>query len=100
MVNEELKERFKDKRVFDEFALPLLKISNPTAHPLTLSTLLRAKWFEVMNTETAEDVDTCVASEEHQESSDKATKNPTYSRQVMKSNTKVSSRIKVNFNYF
>ena len=93
MVNEDLKERFKDKRVFDEFALPLLKISNPTAHPLTLSTLLRAKWFEVMNTETAED-------EKHQENSDKATKNPTYSRQVMKSNTKVSSSIKVNFNYF
>ena len=55
VVNEELKEKFKDKKVFDDYALPLLKSANPTAHPLTLSTLMRAKWFEVMNTETADE---------------------------------------------
>ena len=53
VVNEELKEQWKNKQVFDSYALPLLKLANPSAHPLTLSTLLRAKWFEVMNTETA-----------------------------------------------
>ena len=52
LVNQTLKERFKDKRKFDVFATPLLKIANPRAHPLILSTLLRAKWYEVMNTET------------------------------------------------
>ena len=52
VVNEELKEQWKNKQVFDSYALPLLKLANPSAHPLTLSTLLRAKWFEVMNTET------------------------------------------------
>ena len=51
-VNQSLQERFKDKRKFDVFATPLLKIANPRAHPLILSTLLRAKWYEVMNTET------------------------------------------------
>lgn len=54
VVNKELQEKFQNKAVFDEYALPLLKMANPTAHPLTLSTLLRAKWFEVMNTETLE----------------------------------------------
>ena len=53
LVNNTLKERFKDKRQFDNYATPLLRIANPGAHPLLLSTLLRAKWFEVMNTETA-----------------------------------------------
>ena len=53
MVNEELKEQWKNKQVFDSYALPLLQLANPSAHPLTLATLLRAKWFEVMNTETA-----------------------------------------------
>ena len=51
-VNQTLQERFKNKRKFDEYATPLLKIANPRVHPLILSTLLRAKWFEVMNTET------------------------------------------------
>ena len=51
-VNQTLKERFQDKRKFDDYATPLLKVANPRAHPLILSTLLRAKWFEVMNTET------------------------------------------------
>lgn len=54
VVTKELQEKFQNKDVFDEFALPLLKIANPSAHPLTLSTLLKAKWFEVMNTETFE----------------------------------------------
>ena len=52
LVNETLQERFKDRRKFDAYAAPLLKIANPRAHPLILSTLLRAKWYEVMNTET------------------------------------------------
>ena len=55
IVNQNLKERFKDKKQFDKFAIPLLGNANPTAHPLILATLLRAKWFEVMNTETAEE---------------------------------------------
>lgn len=55
VVTKELQEKFQDKAVFDAYALPLLKMANPSAHPLTLSTLLRAKWFEVMNTETIED---------------------------------------------
>ena len=54
VVTKELQEKFQNKDVFDEFALPLLKIANPSAHPLTLTTLLKAKWFEVMNTETLE----------------------------------------------
>ena len=54
VVNKELQEKFQNKAVFDEYALPLLKMANPSAHPLTLSTLLKAKWFEVMNTETIE----------------------------------------------
>ena len=53
LVNQTLKERFKDKRRFDEYATPLLRIANPRAHPLILHTLLRAKWFEAMNTETS-----------------------------------------------
>ena len=51
-VNQTQKERFKDRQKFADYATPLLKIANPRAHPLILSTLLRAKWFEVMNTET------------------------------------------------
>ena len=52
LVSENQKERFKDQRQFDDYATPLLKIANPAAHPLVLATLLRAKWFEVMNTQT------------------------------------------------
>ena len=52
IVTKELQEKFQKKDVFDEYALHLLKIANPRAHPLTLMTLLKAKWFEVMNTET------------------------------------------------
>ena len=52
IVTKELQEKFQNKDVFDEYALPLLKIANPRAHPLTLKTLLSAKWYEVMNTET------------------------------------------------
>ena len=51
-VNQTLQERFKDKQKFDDYATPLLKITNPLIHPLILSTLIKAKWFEVMNTET------------------------------------------------
>jgi len=49
-MNESLKEKFKDKDVFDEYARPLFTKVNPNAHPLTLMTLIKAKWFEVMNT--------------------------------------------------
>ena len=52
LVNPTLEERFQDQRKFAEYATPLLKVANPRANPLILSTLLRAKWFEVMNTET------------------------------------------------
>ena len=55
LVNERLKERFKDKTEFDKFATPRLRIANPGTNPLVLKTLVRAKWFEVMNTETAEE---------------------------------------------
>lgn len=49
-VTKELKESFKDVKVFEEFAIPLFRRVNPKAHPLVLQTLLRSKWFEVMNT--------------------------------------------------
>jgi len=49
-MNEVLKKKFEDKQVFDDYAMPLFKKVNPDAHPLTLMTLVKAKWFEVMNT--------------------------------------------------
>lgn len=49
-MNEALKKKFEDKQAFDDYAMPLFKKMNPDAHPLTLMTLVKAKWFEVMNT--------------------------------------------------
>ena len=40
--------QFEDKEAFDKYAVPLFKSVNPDAHPLTLMTLVKAKWFEVM----------------------------------------------------
>merc|ERR1712156_673200 len=37
VVNEELKEQWKNKQVFDSYALPLLQLATPSAPPLTLS---------------------------------------------------------------
>lgn len=54
VMNEDLKKRFQDKQVFEDFATPLFRKVNPDAHPLTLKTLVKAKWFEVMNTNTEE----------------------------------------------
>ena len=33
VVNEELKEQWKNKQVFDSYALPLLKLANPALTP-------------------------------------------------------------------
>ena len=49
ILNEKQKLKFQDKKIFDDYALPLLASANPTAHPLILFTLLKAKWHEVMN---------------------------------------------------
>jgi len=54
VMNEDLRKRFQDKQAFDDFATPLFRKVNPDAHPLTLKTLVKAKWFEVMNTSTEE----------------------------------------------
>ena len=50
LVNGSLKEKFKDFKKFEEYAIPLMVIANPAAHPLILNILLKAKWFEVMKT--------------------------------------------------
>ena len=39
--------------------MPLLRRLNPGAHPLVLDTLIRAKWFELMNTEEEEEEKQC-----------------------------------------
>jgi len=53
-VTEGLKESFKNKQIFNDYATPLFRRVNPKAHPLVLETLVKAKWFEVMNTFTEE----------------------------------------------
>jgi len=50
VANEILKKKWEDKDVFEEYARPLFEKVNPDAHPLTLKTLIKAKWFEMMNT--------------------------------------------------
>ena len=107
VVNEDLKEKFKDKKVFDDYALPLLKSANPTAHPLTLSTLMRAKWFEVMNTETADEnaennqldgADNTNNDGENKDTEEsEATKPVTYTRQNLNSAKPIVKNIKLNF---
>ena len=100
VVNEGLKEKFKDKKVFDDYALPLLKTANPNAHPLTLSTLIRAKWFEVMNTETpgakSENEANEMAVNGTNEEND--SKPVTYSRQSAKTTNNTITKIRLNFN--
>jgi len=46
-----LRHKCKDRTFFDSIARPLLRRANPDSHPLVLDTLVRAKWFEVMNVE-------------------------------------------------
>ena len=48
-MNEFLRKKFEDYKAFDDYARPLFRQTNPCAHPLTLATLLKAKWFEVLN---------------------------------------------------
>ena len=99
VVNEDLKEKFKDKSVFDEYALPLLKSANPTAHPLTLSTLLRAKWFEVMNTETLAEGASSSVQDNMETGDDDAPQQQTFYRQAQPDTKPVLRNIKVNFSY-
>eukprot|EP00092_Neocalanus_flemingeri_P027088 GFUD01029374.1.p1 GENE.GFUD01029374.1~~GFUD01029374.1.p1 ORF type:complete len:378 (-),score=111.66 GFUD01029374.1:57-1190(-) len=74
-VNEVLKKKFEDKPTFDDYAFPLFQKVNPNAHPLTLRTLVKAKWFEVMNT--------CTDDKEEDEASQN-TKVPEVKRPVVK----------------
>ena len=97
VVNEELKEQWKNKQVFDSYALPLLKLANPSAHPLTLSTLLRAKWFEVMNTETA---GSGSSGENNEKSDDNYQQNNSIlSGQIEEKPSTAVKRISLNINY-
>ena len=47
MVTEQLKERFKDKNLFFQFAGQLLSSANSGANHLFLAALIGAKWQEV-----------------------------------------------------
>ena len=47
----------RDRKFFNELARPLARKANPDAHPYVMATFLRAKWFELMNTEDAEEVE-------------------------------------------
>ena len=50
VFNKELKEKFKDKKAFHEYAIKLFKTVDPEAHPLHLQTLNKVKWSEFMKT--------------------------------------------------
>ena len=50
VVNKKLKEKFRDKKVFEDYAIKLFKTVKPDAHPLHLQTLIQVKWCEVMKT--------------------------------------------------
>jgi len=50
VANEVLKKKWEDYQAFDDYARPQFEKVNPDAHPLTLNTLIKAKWFEMMNT--------------------------------------------------
>ena len=50
VANEILKKKWEDRDVFEKYARPLYETVNPDAHPLTLKTLVQAKWFEIMDT--------------------------------------------------
>ena len=41
----------RDRGFFDSLARPLARTANPNTHPLVMDTFLRAKWFELMNTQ-------------------------------------------------
>jgi len=57
VANEYLRKKFEDKQAFEDYARPLFEKVNPDAHPLTLMTLIKAKWFELMNYNTSEEVE-------------------------------------------
>jgi len=44
----------RDRAFFDALARPLARAANPNTHPLVMDTFLRAKWFELMNTQEEE----------------------------------------------
>ena len=50
-INTFLKKILEDKDDFEAYAISLFKSVNPYAHHLTLMTLVKDKWFEVMNAE-------------------------------------------------
>ena len=50
-VTDEMRESFKDYSRFEEFCVPLLATVNPFSGPLTIKTLCRAKWREVLASE-------------------------------------------------
>jgi len=50
VANEVLRKKWEDYQIFDDYARPQFEKVNPDAHPLTLNTLIKAKWFEIMNT--------------------------------------------------
>jgi len=45
----------RDRGFFDSLARPLARTANPNTHPLVMDTFLRAKWFELMNTQEEEE---------------------------------------------
>ena len=49
-VTKALQNTFEDLNYFENSVKKSYKLTNPDAHPLVLSTLIKAKWFEVMNT--------------------------------------------------
>ena len=51
IVTEQLKEMFKDKNLFFDYAAKLLSSANSGANHLFLATLIGAKWQEVMKTD-------------------------------------------------
>ena len=49
VANNELRKKWEFYEAFDDYARPQFEKVNPDAHPLTLKTLIKAKWFELMN---------------------------------------------------
>jgi len=89
VANECLKKKFEDKQTFENYARPLFEKVNPDAHPLTLMTLIKAKWFELMNCDTSEEINDPKVDSKPQEPSVFAT------REVVK--PPVPKRIKLNW---
>jgi hypothetical protein len=47
-MNKDLRKKFEDEEAFKQYAVPLYHSVNPEVHLLTLLTLIKAKWFEIM----------------------------------------------------